>query len=186
MCFLLRLPFSFLLLYLAWFYRENTERWPREQREEVPWMALRVLRPKSPHFEDWAQYIEWRDPCGHAAVWLKGSAVQGRHDRQLYEVLEYCFLKKLSAFLKRLTKDLKRLTQYLTKFTHFEVYFAVPPAKFSHLYTLHFTPYTRKIALKCDFSCTSANFIVPLHRKPAPGDVCTSSAEGSRHMKGVY
>ena len=43
--------------------------------------ALRVLRPKSPHSEEIAQYIEWRDPCGHAAVWLKGSAVQGRHDR---------------------------------------------------------------------------------------------------------
>ena len=38
--------------------------------EEVPRMALRVLRPKSPHSEDVAQYIEWRDPCGHAAVWL--------------------------------------------------------------------------------------------------------------------
>ena len=25
-------------------------------------MALRVLRPKSPHSEDWAQYIEWA-PC---------------------------------------------------------------------------------------------------------------------------
>ena len=44
-------------------------------------MALRVLRPKSPHSEEIAQYIEWRDPCGHAAVWLQGSAVQGRHDR---------------------------------------------------------------------------------------------------------
>ena len=38
-----------------------------------------------------------------------------------------------------------------------------------HLYTLHHTPYTRKIALKCDFSCTSANCIVPLHREPALG-----------------
>ena len=83
--------------------------------------------------------------------------------------LKIAFLKKLSPFLKRLTKDLKRLAQYLTKFTHFEVYFAVPPAKFSRLYTLHFTPYTRKIALKCDFSCISANFIVPLHREPALG-----------------
>ena len=27
---------------------------------------------------------------------------------------------------------------------------------------LHLIPYTRKIALKCDFSCTSANFVVPL------------------------
>ena len=38
--------------------------------EEVPRMALRVLRPKSPHSKEVAQYIEWRDPCGHAAVWL--------------------------------------------------------------------------------------------------------------------
>ena len=34
---------------------------------------------------------------------------------------------------------------------------------------LHSTPYTRKIALKCDFSCTSANFVVPLHREPTLG-----------------
>ena len=33
---------------------------------------------------------------------------------------------------------------------------------YSFLYILLFTPYTRKIALKCDFSCTSANFVVPL------------------------
>ena len=50
-----------------------------------------------------------------------------------------------------------------------------------------FTPipytYIRKITLKCDFSCISAKIIVPLHREPAPGDVCTSSAEGSRHNK---
>ena len=32
--------------------------------------ALRVLRPKSPHSEEIAQYIEWRTPCGCAAVWL--------------------------------------------------------------------------------------------------------------------
>ena len=32
--------------------------------------ALRVLRPKSSHSEEIAQYIEWRDPRGHAAVWL--------------------------------------------------------------------------------------------------------------------
>ena len=78
--------------------------------------------------------------------------------------LNIAFRKKSPTILKKLTHFLKRLTQYLTKFTHFEVYFAVPPAKFSHLYTLHFTPYTRKIALKCDFSCTSANFVVPLHQ----------------------
>ena len=27
----------------------------------------------------------------------------------------------------------------------------------------------KKNALKCDFSCTSANFVVPLHREPALG-----------------
>ena len=52
----------------------------------MPRMALRVLRPKSPHSEGIAQYIEWRDPCGHAAVWLKGSAVQGRHDRLIGDI----------------------------------------------------------------------------------------------------
>ena len=50
--------------------------------------------------------------------------------------------------------------------------------------TLHLIFY-RKITLKCDFSCTSQNNSLPLHREPAPGDVCTSSAEGSRHNKGV-
>ena len=56
-------------------------------------------------------------------------------------------------FLKRLTHVLKALP-YIPR-----------------LYTLHFTPYTRKIALKCDFSCISENFIVPLHREPAPRGV---------------
>ena len=31
--------------------------------------------------------------------------------------------------------------------------------------------------------CACAFFVVPLHREPAPGNVCTSSAEGSRHIK---
>jgi hypothetical protein len=118
MCVLLRLPSLFPFLYLALFYRENTDD-DRENSDSTP---------------------------------------------RLQKVL---FLK--IAFLKKLSPFLKRLAQYLTKFTHFEVYFAVPPAKFSRLYTLHFTPYTRKIALKCDFSCISANFIVPLHREPALG-----------------
>ena len=39
-------------------------------REGVRRNALRVLRLKSPHSEERAQHIEWRDPCGHAAVWL--------------------------------------------------------------------------------------------------------------------
>ena len=56
------------------------------QGEGVQRNALRVLRPKSPHSEEIARHIERRDPCGHAAIWLQGSAVQGRHDRQLYEV----------------------------------------------------------------------------------------------------
>ena len=33
-------------------------------REEVPRMALRVLRPKSPHSEERARHIEWRDLRG--------------------------------------------------------------------------------------------------------------------------
>ena len=36
----------------------------KDQGEGVRRNALRVLRPKSPHFEDQAQYIEWRDPTG--------------------------------------------------------------------------------------------------------------------------
>ena len=43
---------------------------PYQLREGVRRNALQVLRPKSPHSKDEAQYIEWRDPCGHAAVWL--------------------------------------------------------------------------------------------------------------------
>ena len=54
---------------------------PYQLREGVRRNALQVLRPKSPHSEEIAQYIEWRDPCGHAAVWLQGSTVQGRYDR---------------------------------------------------------------------------------------------------------
>ena len=113
-------------------------------------MALRVLCPKSPHFEDWAQYIEWRTPRGYAAVWLKGSAVQGRHDRQLYAVLEYCRLKKLTPILKRLTHFLKALP-YIPR-----------------LYTLYFAHYTRKITPKSDFSCSIQKNVLPLHREPAP------------------
>ena len=40
-----------------------------------------------------------------------------------------------------------------------------------------------KMAIFSPFSCISPKNIVPLHREPAPGDVCTSSAEGSRHNK---
>ena len=142
MCVLLRLPSLFPFLYLALFYRENTDRRPRKLRLNSP--STKVL------------------------------------------FLKIAFLKKLSPFLKRLTKDLKRLAKYLTKFTHFEVYFAVPPAKFSRLYTLHFTPYTRKIALKCDFSCISANFIVPLHREPALGMSVHQWRRVADIIKGVY
>ena len=66
-------------------------------------------------------------------------------------------------FLK--IENLKKLSPILKKLTHF----LKPLTYIPRLYTLHFTPYTRKIALKCDFSCTSANFIVPLHREPALG-----------------
>ena len=54
-CFL-RLPSLSPLLYLASFYRENSDRRPRD--EEVPRMALRVLRPNYPHSKGKAQYIE--------------------------------------------------------------------------------------------------------------------------------
>ena len=37
--------------------------------EEVPRMALRVLRPKSPHSEEWARYIEQNLSCVRFA-WL--------------------------------------------------------------------------------------------------------------------
>ena len=56
---LLRLPSLLLLLYLASSHREGVRR-----------NALRVLHPKSPHSEEMMQYIEWRTPCGYAAVWL--------------------------------------------------------------------------------------------------------------------
>jgi hypothetical protein len=64
------------------------EKISRRYREGVRRNALRVLRPKSPHSEDYAQHIEWRDPCGHAAVWLQGSAVQGRHDRPRSDIMK--------------------------------------------------------------------------------------------------
>ena len=40
-----------------------------------------------PHSEEIARHIERRDPCGHAAVWLQGSTVQGRYDRPIVWVL---------------------------------------------------------------------------------------------------
>ena len=51
--------------------------------------------------------------------------------------------------------------------------------------TLHLIFY-RKITLKSDFSCTSQNNSLPWHREPAPRDVCTLSAEGSRHIKKAF
>ena len=81
-------------------------------------------------------------------------------------VYKKCFFlrwvpKKRSRFLKRLTWFPKKLSPFLKQLTH--ILKALP--YIPRLYTLHFTPYTRKIALKCDFSCTSANFVVPLHRE---------------------
>ena len=38
--------------------------------EEVPWMALRVLRPKSPHSEEWTQYIEQNLSCVRFAFFI--------------------------------------------------------------------------------------------------------------------
>ena len=95
-CFLLRLPSLFPLLYLASFYRENSDLTPHLQK---------VL------------------------------------------FLNIAFLKKLSAFLKKLTYILKALP-YIPR-----------------LYTLHFTPHTRKITLKCVFSCTFRKKSVSLRRK---------------------
>ena len=43
----------------------------------------------------------------------------------------------------------KKLYPFLKKSTHF----LKPLTYIPRLYTLHFTPYTRKIALKCDFFC---------------------------------
>ena len=51
---------------------------------------------------------------------------------------------------------------------------------------LHLTPYTRKIALKCDFSCTSANFVVPLHREPALGMSAHQRRRVADIIKSVY
>ena len=41
----------------------------------------------------------------------------------------------------------------------------------------------KKNAPKCDFSCTSANFVVPLHREPTLGMSAHQLAESSRHNK---
>ena len=63
--------------------------------------------------------------------------------------------------------------------TFFPISVAISPLSFSKLLRYHFdttqlpsntfpiptTLYTRKIAPKCDFSCISANFIVPLQSK---------------------
>ena len=43
-CCLLRLPFLSPLLYLASFHRETTERTPREQRQNSPWLKVRFLK----------------------------------------------------------------------------------------------------------------------------------------------
>ena len=67
-------------MYLVYMFRV------KDQGEGVRRNALRVKHPKSPHSEEMMQYIEWRDPCGHVAVWLQGSAVQGRHDRLMCDV----------------------------------------------------------------------------------------------------
>ena len=71
-------------------------------REGVRRNALRVLCPKSPHSEEAAQHIEWRDPRGHAAVWLQGSVVQGRHDRLQYDIpcKSICVKQDLFRFLR--------------------------------------------------------------------------------------
>ena len=44
----------------------------------------------------------------------------------------------------------------------------------------------KKIALKCDFSCTSANFVVPLHREPTLGMSAHQRRRVADIIKGVY
>ena len=66
--------------------------------EEVPWMALRVLRPKSPHSEEWTQYIE----CS-AFMWHKyGQFVQKKQQNwTICPILHTLFAerhKKLAQF----------------------------------------------------------------------------------------
>ena len=80
----------------------------------------------------------------------------------------------MTRFLKRLTGVLKRLTHFLkTTLNGSEA-----SSKLRHsprLYTLHFTPSTRKIAPKCDFSCISQKKVVPL-----PSKVQRRGLEGGR------
>ena len=46
--------------------------------------------------------------------------------------------------------------------------------------------YDSKNSKKAIFICSIQNNSLPLHREPAPRDVCTSSAEGSRHIKKAF
>ena len=50
------------------------------------------------------------------------------------------------------------------------------PREFPRLYTLHFTPSTKKIAPKAIFICIYAKKSVSLHPQFHAGDVCASSA----------
>ena len=64
-------------------------------------------------------------------------------------------LKRLTLFLKRLTNILKRLTQFLKTFPHFEVYFAIPPARKS-------PPLSKKNTSEATFICISTIFLLSL------------------------
>ena len=61
---------------------------------------------------------------------------------------------------------------------------------FCHVFVVFFD--SPKLALErffCEFqqkSCINHNYFVPLHREPAPRDVCTSLAEGSRHIENAF
>ena len=50
------------------------------------------------------------------------------------------------------------------------------PRAYSYLYTLHYTPYTRKITPIIFFIWSYQKNVVPLHSQFHAGDVCTSSA----------
>ena len=61
-------------------------------------------------------------------------------------------------------------SRHLVKLSRFR------PREFPHLYTILFTPSTKKIALKAIFICIYAKIIVSLHPQFHAGDVCASSA----------
>ena len=156
---LLRLPSLLLLLYLAWFYRENSERRPREDREGVRRNALRVKHPKCPHTEE---IMRTQNGATLAVTQPNGCrVVPYRVGTTAYSVMFgmnflkiaflkrlTCFPKQLSAFLKRLTKVLKTFTTFLKQFTLYT------PFVFSTkiVNNRHKMPFSHKNALFLHFS----------------------------------